>query len=103
MTLSRIALLLALSSGCASVNQEARNAGGATHAEGSRSAIVASGAFTAAETAQANRASATRNTRSRATAPLPREHEVAPLRHFYLLSPGPDAKLVVTSSDLPLH
>lgn len=30
-------------------------------------------------------------------------HNVAELRHFYLLSPGPNATLVVTRSDLSDH
>jgi len=30
-------------------------------------------------------------------------HQVAELRHFYLLSPGPNATLVVTRSDLSDH
>lgn len=46
----------------------------------------------------ATTASATPTERARST---PRAAEVVELRHFYLLSPGPSATLVVTRSDIP--
>ncbi len=103
MTLSRTVLLLALSSGCASVSQTPRSAGEAAQtprADGPSMAVVAGGTFTAAETSGPSKASISRDTRARASTTPPSARVAAPLRHFYLLSPGPNAKLVITRSDL---
>ena len=80
MSLPRILLLITLATGCASAPHEAYSARDVTRAP--LGAIVASGTLTAGET---------------------NAHDDTPLRHFYLLSPGPDAKLVVTQSDVSRH
>ena len=99
MSVSRILLLVMLGTGCASTTHDARSARDATRQPGG--AIVASAALTASETNGGNAPRAV-ETASRTSA-MPRRTHAPALRHFYLLSPGPNATLVVTRSDLSTH
>ena len=102
MSLSRILLLVTLSAGCASAAHDARSARDATREPSG--ALVASGALTASATKDASEsAPRAAQTHSRASVAQRNDHAAPPLRHFYLLSPGPNATLVVTLSDLSTH
>ncbi|MEO7034154.1 MAG: hypothetical protein ABI548_09700 [Polyangiaceae bacterium] len=103
MTLARLLLLVTLSTGCASVNQNAVTARYPAHSPPqteATTAVVASPALSAGETSGIDGTSITR-ARARGSVTVRHDQDAAPLRHFYLLSPGPNATLVVTRSDLP--
>ncbi len=103
MTLARILLLLSFSTGCASVSHDAQSARDASPPPGASStAFVASVPFTASATDSSSDAQTKRDVhaRSRTNLPVRRDRAAPPLRRFYLLSPGPNATLVVTRSDL---
>ncbi|MEP7052580.1 MAG: hypothetical protein ABJB12_19590 [Pseudomonadota bacterium] len=99
MTVYRIALVVALSTGCASVGPGARG----PHDEGHLAGPALSSPTVASNTAtegDAPRDAYSASTDARAGVV---GHGTEALRHFYLLSPGPNATLVVTRSDLATH
>ncbi|MEO8905041.1 MAG: hypothetical protein ABI488_21510 [Polyangiaceae bacterium] len=108
MTLARLLLLVTLSTGCASVSQNSITARDPAHSPRqteAASAVVAGSALSASETSGLDGTSTRRDTfaHARGSVALRHNQNAVPLRHFYLLSPGPNATLVVTRSDLQPH
>jgi hypothetical protein len=101
MTAHRVLVLLVFTSGCASARHEARSAN--VPGDASSNALLASAPVSARETGPVTHAPGAVGAQppiSRSAVPA---LDAKPLRHFYLLSPGPHATLVVTRSDLPTH
>jgi len=105
MTAHRVLLLFVFISCCASARHEPRSAN--LPGDANSNALVVSAPVSAGETGaewgRVTHAPATAGAIPTLSSPAPRTLDVAPLRHFYLLSPGPHATLVVTRSDLPAH
>ena len=101
MTAHRVLVLLVFISGCASARHEARSANRASEAHSN--APVTSAPVNARAPGPVTHAPGAAGAEPPLSSSASRGLEGTPLRHFYLLSPGPHATLVVTSSDLPAH